>query len=638
MRPQDNTYRPDIDGLRALAVLAVVIFHAWPRRLPGGFVGVDVFFVISGYLISRIIANDLEKENFNLKLFYQKRIKRIFPALLIVLVSTTIISVFIFLPNEFTQLAHHLIAGTFFSSNFLLWRESGYFDVASDTKPFLHLWSLAIEEQFYLLWPIFLFSIWKKKSLRFFLIGIFLLISFFASVFALKTNPTAAFYSPIYRFWEILIGASYALYPYFNFKFKWESFFAKKIVKNAASIIGFLAILFAAKIYSKTSSFPGSLALIPSLGALLIIFAGAQSIINKYIFSNKYIIYIGLISYPLYLWHWPLLSFAHIYRLDGVLLPKYFELYLMIIALALSVFTYQFIELKLNTISLATLTKRLLPAMLIPVTLAGIIIYFDGIPARFFHHQASVKNIDEEIKVYSHEYREGLCFLKPDQTFNEFSQICHAQSVNSAIFLWGDSYSAHLYPGLKNYLPEIQNRISQFNASACPPILNYADETRPHCKSINDYVFSVIQKEKPHYLIMSAAWQTYYQKPDFTKNLKETLLKLDKLNIKIIFIGPALVQAIQPLRAIIRFNGKDKIRNEMYPELKKIDQILFDVAKEFKLEYVSPISKFCTRDTECLLTININGRQRLLSWDLGHMTRDGSLFFAQTFLQELKNL
>lgn len=192
------THRKDIDGMRAIAVLAVVFYHAFPTLMPGGFIGVDVFFVLSGYLISSIIINNLNRGTFSFAEFYARRIRRIFPALILVLLAMLLAGWFFLLEDEFISLGKHIVAGSSFFSNFVLWRESGYFDASADTKPLLHLWSLAIEEQFYIFWPVFLWGIWKKRE--YFLLGIISIAAFslLGNLFLIKKMSVAVFYIPFF--------------------------------------------------------------------------------------------------------------------------------------------------------------------------------------------------------------------------------------------------------------------------------------------------------------------------------------------------------------------------------------------------------------------------------------------------------
>ncbi|MBA4695891.1 MAG: acyltransferase family protein [Legionella sp.] len=322
-------YRPDIDGLRAVAVLAVVAFHAFPDWMKGGFIGVDVFFVISGYLISTIIFENLDKGTFSFTEFYTRRIKRIFPALIIVLVSCFAFGWFVLLPDELNQLGKHIAGGAVFVSNLVLWNESGYFDIAADMKPLLHLWSLGIEEQFYIIWPLLLYFAYKKRFNLLSLGVTAALISFCISIYQTKIDSVAAFYSPVTRFWELMLGSILAWLTLYELnvssvrfdkvgKFLDDTIFSTEHAKsrqiwvNITSLFGLSLLIYGFWQINKDIGFPGIWALIPVLGAAVLIFSGPKAWVNRVILSNKVVVWFGIISFPLYLWHWPLLSFTTI--------------------------------------------------------------------------------------------------------------------------------------------------------------------------------------------------------------------------------------------------------------------------------------------------------------------------------------
>ena len=332
-------YRPDIDGLRALAVLSVVAFHAFPNVIGGGFIGVDVFFVISGFLITTIILENLQSGSFSFIEFYSRRIRRIFPALFLVLLTCYAFGWFALYASEYKQLGEHIAAGAGFLQNFVLWSEGGYFDNSSDTKPLLHLWSLAIEEQFYIFWPLALWAAFKKKFTVLKVLLLILIISFATNILIIGSNPIAAFYSPISRFWELLIGAVWAYMSLTK-----ESIANKFSIKysNVLSVTGLFLIALAICALNKKSAFPGWYALFPTLGAVFLIAAGKDGWANKKIFSNKLMIWFGLISYPLYLWHWPLISFGQIIAAGK--LSTFYKIILIIISIALAYLTYRYWE------------------------------------------------------------------------------------------------------------------------------------------------------------------------------------------------------------------------------------------------------------------------------------------------------
>ena len=323
------TYRSDIDGLRAIAVLCVLIFHAFPKYLKGGFIGVDIFFVISGYLISGIILSDLDRKKFSFRQFYIRRIRRIFPVLATVLFSCLAFGWFALTADELNQLGKHVAAGAGFISNLVLWNEAGYFDNSAETKPLLHLWSLGIEEQFYLVWPLLLWASWKKRLNVFTVCLILAIISFGWNIYWYKTNSVADYFSPQTRFWELIAGAMLA-YTNICWKDRLASVRAKlngiifstrtsdrektpdsalpNHILSAAGVI-LLAVSIAV---TRPERFPGMAALLPVIATVMLIAAGNNGWFNKKILSGKALVWLGLISYPLYLWHWPLFSFARI--------------------------------------------------------------------------------------------------------------------------------------------------------------------------------------------------------------------------------------------------------------------------------------------------------------------------------------
>ena len=326
-------YRKDIDGLRALAVILVILFHAFPEALPGGFIGVDIFFVISGFLITSILLGSLDQNKFSFLDFYSRRIRRIFPALSLILFFSIFLGWFVLFADEYRLLGRHILASAGFFQNLNLLSESGYFDEAADTKPLLHLWSLGIEEQFYLIWPLILWFGHKLKINQILLIGIIGFGSFGFNLMNAYSDQAFAFFSPLTRFWELSLGAALSYWT-----IKANPF---RRYKNI-SVIGFCLIIVGILIITSKSAFPGWLALLPTLGALLLIAAGEQGLINRSLLSNRAMVSLGLISYPLYLWHWVLLSFLRI--TEGGEVDLALRFIAIILAILLSIFTYNFVE------------------------------------------------------------------------------------------------------------------------------------------------------------------------------------------------------------------------------------------------------------------------------------------------------
>ena len=335
-----SAYRPDIDGLRAISILLVVGYHAQPSLIPGGFIGVDIFFVISGFLITRIVLSQSKANSFSFLEFYSRRIRRIFPALIVVMAVTYVLGWFVLLPDDFSLLGKNIAAGVAFVSNLFQLTQLGYFAPDANENPLLHLWSLGIEEQFYIFWPPVLLIVgWKWRRTW---MGAIASASFGVSLLIFLGYKDWSFYSPISRAWELLAGGILAT----NYAHALER--GKQRVpqfENLLATLGTAAIIFAAIVLNKQSLFPGVYALLPVLGAVLIILS-PNSLLNRTFLSNPQMVLIGLISYPLYLWHWPLLSYLGIVRNGN---PNAAEIWAaVLVATALSWLTFRFVETPLR--------------------------------------------------------------------------------------------------------------------------------------------------------------------------------------------------------------------------------------------------------------------------------------------------
>jgi peptidoglycan/LPS O-acetylase OafA/YrhL len=371
-----HNYRSDIDGLRALAVVSVVIFHAFAWLIPGGYAGVDVFFVISGYLITTNILNGLNESTFTIQGFYQRRIRRIFPALVTMLALVYAFGWFVLLATEYRQLGKHVGSGASFISNIILWQESGYFDTSSAVKPLTHLWSLGIEEQFYIVWPLLLWAIFKLRLPVLVSTVVLTAVSFGLGLYALEHDVVGAYYSPFNRFWELLIGAILAAVmlkrTYGDKATKWQ---------QAGSIVGLILIVFTLFSLDGQSSFPGWNALAPTVGAALMIGCGPQTLTARRIFSLRAIVWVGLISFPLYLWHWPLLTFARI--ISSAMPTAQVRIGAVVLSVVLSWATYRLIEKPLRFHPRVKVITGALVASMVVIGLVGYVTFRnDGIASR----------------------------------------------------------------------------------------------------------------------------------------------------------------------------------------------------------------------------------------------------------------
>lgn len=530
-------YRPDIDGLRAIAILSVVLYHFFPSFLPGGFTGVDIFFVISGYFITKIILKELSQGNFTFWGFYKRRILRIFPALITVFVVFLIFGWGVLFQDEFQNLGKHIFGGSFFISNFILWRESGYFDSAADLKPFLNLWSLAIEEQFYLGWPIFLVLCMKLKRPKFIFWGTLtiLFISLFLGIYLSPLKSVFSFYLPFTRVWELLIGA---LIPIFNLEDKMTL-----IRKNHPSIdttggvLGFFLILFSLTfINEKTFYYPYFWALFPTIGSALIILF-RKSWFNKTILSKRILVFIGLISYPLYLWHWPLLSFSKIIG-GGIDPTLWHKIILIFLSFGFSVITYFFIE---RPIRFNFKNKN------IKVKIILFIVFFTGAFNNLLVKRGVLKvynkdNINNLIKGYDGEILNIFQYNGFDFYFLK------SLNKNQTVF-YGDSNALHYYSRIKfaiNKNPRLNSAVF-ITKGACAPIDGVFRKSDPECEKMKKDFFKYLEEHNEvKTVVFSAAWSQhllpgfkYFFKNDFGEisplkhSYEKALLKLEKTIIKL---------------------------------------------------------------------------------------------------------
>ncbi len=441
-------YRRDIDGLRAVAVLLVVIFHAFPNSYysRNGFIGVDIFFVISGFLITGIILSGLKNNSFSFIDFYHRRIRRIFPALLLMLFVALGFGYFALLADEYQALGGHVFAGAAFVSNLFSWQESmNYFDLK--TKPLLHLWSLGIEEQFYILWPLVMFLAYKKKYNLPVILSLLWLASFAYNIAVYHNNTAADFYSPFSRFWELMTGALLACWPS-----PLNNIANKKIqslLRHVLSLSGVGIIAYAMLFKIQSGIYPGWGALPVVLGSALILMAGATSLFNKYILGSRLLVAIGLISYPLYLWHWPILIYLRIINQEE--LPLAMTIAAVAASFVLAFLTYRFIEKPIRFGKNQTRKSfYLLGGMVVVAVLGAATYHYHGLPWR----------IKDKTTVYDERQFVGFNTDATDiknckKYFGDGFDIACAiddKGANKTILLLGDSHALESYYGIKTYL------------------------------------------------------------------------------------------------------------------------------------------------------------------------------------------
>lgn len=628
-------YRADIDGLRALSIVSVVIFHFFSNILQGGFVGVDVFFVISGYLISSIIFQNINNNSFNFIEFYIRRIKRIFPALILVLVFCYIFGWFALLDNEFMLLGKHIASASIFISNFILLNESGYFDVLSDTKPLLHLWSLAIEEQFYLFWPLFIYLFYKRKVNFGIIIISVTLCSFLASLLAIKTDHIASFYLPYYRFWELLSGAFIAWLFIYKFKNFHDDHIKKSKIKllflNTLSFIGFAILIYSFVRINKKLLFPGIWALFPVMGALMVISAGPMAWLNQKILSNRILVWIGLISFPLYLWHWPIYSFAYILE-DGHL-SIVAKIILIIISLIFSWLTYKFIETPIrfrikNNIKIVIV----LLFCLLSIGAIGYLTYYNkGITSR--NVVSKNFNNNDYNTTYDKIKCEGLNYFDDDMCYK-----IEVQNPIKKIVLYGDSTATAWLPVFVEIAKKKNYSLILLSHPSCPPILGARKTSFPFPKSrkycsdgkIQQEALDYINLQNVDYIILLGAWNAYSKKMNrefitacddsvatslstektILSNLPMTISRLSKISKLIVFKSwPQFQEKPKYKVKRIEFLQFTNQFNTFYPaaEFRAESQIWNNIFNSFisskNILFYDPTSKTCDKN-KCYSNIN----------------------------------
>ncbi len=524
-KSRDIRYRADIDGLRAIAVLLVIAYHIGLPGITGGFVGVDIFFVISGFLISGILLREQATGTFSIIRFYERRVRRILPALIGVLVFVFVAGYFALLPSEMKELGQSILAATFSAANIFFWKSSSYFQAPALSKPLLHTWSLAVEEQFYVVFPILLLLLHRLPR-RYLKLAILLmtLASFVVSAIGAYHHPGSTFYLPHTRAWELLLGTILALdivpLP------------RSTVSRNLTALVGLALILIAALVLTPKTPFPGAAALLPCLGAALLIAAGAtgSSAIGR-LLSTPPFVFVGLISYSLYLWHWPLLLVNKFEYFRQIHLAKP---WLFLVMLGVATLSWRFIEQPFRSGALKLPRKQLFAAAAIAVAFvsafSGWAVASNGIPKRFSADALALARYTEG--GWGESQWTGHCFAYA--AFPAISPQCLASSSGRKNFLlFGDSHAAHLSYGLTSVFPEIA--ISQATASNCKPLLASRKSADAFCRELIANVFDrFLRDHHPDGVLLSALWE-----PADARALGETVAYLNEAHLRVYVAGPS---------------------------------------------------------------------------------------------------
>jgi peptidoglycan/LPS O-acetylase OafA/YrhL len=624
-----SVYREDIDWLRAIAVLAVVAFHFEAPAVFGGFVGVDIFFVISGYLITGIIRSEVKSGTFSFALFYERRVRRLLPALYLMVALTAIPSFHYLLTSERLEFFRSIAAVVTFTSNFFFWLQTGYFDHAAVEKPLLHTWSLAVEEQFYLAFPLVLWTLARLtrggRMLLPMLLGALALASFALSVWQMRSGRSAdAFFMSPPRAWEFLIGGLVATedFPVLRHAL------ARRIVRGIALVL--IAIpIFALR---QGPGFPGFNALAPCIGAALFIWSGLGVSTQK---RSRYsplnvAKFFGQISYSLYLWHWPLFAFARFSKTSLVLAPLD-KIALFALAVAISYLSWRFVEQPFRVASLVP-TRRaafrvagLATAVLLAGSAGGM--FASRTPSEADRAAITLEAYDNyDVRPI---YRAGSCFRYDGGAVDEASCLAAVAGKQNAL-LWGDSYAAQYYHGLSRAIDPERVNLLQADQAACMPTSSAERQGYPACHSFATHMSAYFRDHRPDLVIMSADWLEYSRPPRFGSmiaDLQQTISQLNGAGIPVVLLGPAVqYKARLPsmlMRAHLR-NLDPAAEDFVLPDIFALDEMMKAALPAHDgFFYVSVLDAVCPA-RRCPLTAD----GAPLAWDHAHLTAEGSIYVS----------
>ena len=487
-------YRPDIDGLRAIAILTVVFYHYGIRPFGGGYVGVDVFFVISGFLITSLISDDIARSDFSIAGFYERRIRRIFPALVAVLIVACAVGFTLLLPNDLKNFGQSLAATALLSSNLEFWREAGYFDSAQTVKPLLHTWSVTVEEQFYLVFPFFLICLVRFPK-AYAAAGLLLIwtASLVASQVLTLHHPSSAFYLLPSRFWELVLGSALALVV--------TAAPRTALAANAASLVGLGLILGAAIAYTADTAFPGLAALAPCVGAALVIYGGRRRpppAVNA-LLAVRPMVLLGLMSYSLYLWHWPVLVFA------GYVAPRLSLLaraLLLVLSLLLAALSWRYVEQpfrgKSVILSRRTLFAAATCAMAAAVVLGGLVTLRKGFPGRYDPEISAILAVEGDYH--------GASACTASDSGLPLCRIGDPAAASPDFAVWGDSIANSMLPALEGDARAKGRAGWHFEHDGCPPLIGLARQDEPDCAAFNRRVLDFLLRAKLRDVVLIARW------------------------------------------------------------------------------------------------------------------------------------
>ncbi|MGE0882112.1 MAG: acyltransferase family protein [Blastocatellales bacterium] len=657
--PNSGTkYRPDIDGLRAIAVIPVVLFHAGFAGFHGGFVGVDVFFVISGFLITSLILPETLDGKFSIVTFYERRVRRIFPALFAVMFVCLIASYWLMWPLAFKDFGQSVVAATSFASNNLFWIKFGYFDSPADSRPLLHTWSLAVEEQFYIVFPLYLLMTvrWFSSALKQITIAI-AVVSLGLSIYLVDSSPSSAFYLAPSRAWELLLGSSLAMGVIPPLK--------SKLARTALSLTGLVLIGWAVFTFSKMTHFPGLAALFPCVGTAMVIYAGGGdgNLINR-LLSVRWLVFCGLISYSLYLWHWPLIVFGELYLLRGL---RYAEATVVVlVSIPLAILSWKFIEQPFRTNRTVFTRRRLFTlagvSMVITFVLGLSLHLTEGWPTRMSPRaqQLALGSTD--------------CHRKPDRcnspepediSSDKLCRIGDVAALNPDFVLWGDSHGEFLSNAISHAAALTRRSGYVVTSEGCPPIIGVhrLDKHYSRCPAISDATLKVISDPGIRQVVIIARWSLWSEgtryryengsdvklfddgDPDgelsnrevLRMGLKRTLDALQLLHKQITVVAPIpeIGWDVPSVLALESWQGRHIHSEPTLSDFLARNQYALELLREFQSEYgfdlVYPHETLCNQKS-----CQVIRDQQPLYCDDDHLSKHGMSYLIPAFEQVLR--
>jgi peptidoglycan/LPS O-acetylase OafA/YrhL len=641
-------YRPDIDGLRCLAIVPVVLYHAGARSFSGGFVGVDVFFVISGFLITSIIRREIDQQTFTIAGFYERRCRRILPALIAVILVSLAAGHFIMLAGQYAALGGSAAATLLFASNMFFWRHVGYFGPVAESLPLLNTWSLAVEEQYYIVFPLFMLVArrWPvTRQVAF--IGIIFAASLVISVYGAHQKPGAAFFLTPFRAWELLLGVLIAYWPLPNMRERW--------FREVASLVGLILLAAPVVVYDDRTPFPGLAALAPCLGTgILLVTGSAGASLVKSALECRVLVFVGQISYSLYLWHWPLLVFMRLRFVQTELSPTMATV-CVLASFLIATFSWRFIEhpfRRKEAFDRARIFRYSAVSVLFSFCVSAAVYLSDGVPTRVVPEALAFEKASTDIDPFR-----DRCQGRVDDS------SCHFGGEDSApvsFALWGDSHAAALRPALEEAMAGTGKKGALMWQAQCPPLLGatrLGHLAAEECKAFRERAVDFLGAPQSSIdtVFLSARWpaaetsslaitdeahdhlfadeQSEELGPKenrrvFARSLRRTVETLRAAGKKVVLIGGIPVVGWD-VPAMLALSVQHRVRVPQAPsrsETEKqsefVDGVFKRLARLDGVAFIPVIDLMCTE--RCLVTAN----NRALYSDRSHL----SLFGAKRFL------